>query len=333
MQEFMINLKTCGIYDETNDHFYRIGILDSMNKKLLLQVGMLYIIGDYLYEYVGPKTRISGLKEGIIFKKEDSYYIKEYDTEDIKKKFHISKIIDEKNIGDCDLCDILQMYEDSYKSGDNAMIENKNTLLNSGNVFIPVIEPDDEPLTVIIKTTLINKQISLSTYNDMSSKNNKIFNMRSALCGQTKSLSISYFRDWCELLECDWKFEVWDCDDSTNPIGEHLEITNHHNLFREVPEDAEIPFGAFVPELDDDDDPMKRLIKCALIIKRISPKDYKNKGSSKFSFNNMKSAIRGAGAKKMSIKYFRLWCEMLSLQWRITVTDKDHGEVSISSID
>lgn len=75
----------------------------------------------------------------------------------------------------------------------------------------------------------------------------------------------------------------------------------------------------FTPTINKTDDFLKRLIKQAIVDKKISLKNYKDKFASQNDCNNMKSGL--THATKMSTSYFIKWLEVLGLKFRIVILD------------
>ena len=75
----------------------------------------------------------------------------------------------------------------------------------------------------------------------------------------------------------------------------------------------------FVPEIHPDDDALKRIIKEAIIKKRVDINRYKCKLTEKYALTNLKSAL--VGKTKMSITAFTIWCDLLELDYTITIED------------
>lgn len=99
------------------------------------------------------------------------------------------------------------------------------------------------------------------------------------------------------------------------------EIINKKESFISL-QDSEILISnsdVFVPTIKDTDDPLKKIIKQAIIEKRVNLSIYKNKVNNEYGLVNMKSALLRDTA--MSIKYFKMWLEVLDLDFRIILRD------------
>lgn len=102
------------------------------------------------------------------------------------------------------------------------------------------------------------------------------------------------------------------------------EIINKKESFISL-QDSEILISnsdVFVPTIKDTDDPLKKIIKQAIIEKKVNLSIYKNKVNNEYGLVNMKSALLRDTA--MSIKYFKMWLEVLDLDFKIVL--KDNGD-------
>lgn len=85
----------------------------------------------------------------------------------------------------------------------------------------------------------------------------------------------------------------------------------------------------FIPEINANDDPLKKIIKKAIIEKKVDINRYKSKFPEKYSLTNYKTAL--ISTTKMSIAAFLMWCDLLELDFRFTVMD--NGKDIISPLD
>ena len=93
------------------------------------------------------------------------------------------------------------------------------------SVFVPEIQPDDDPLKKIIKSAIIKKSIDINRLKCKLPEKYALTNLKSALIGKTK-MSISVFQTWCGLLELDFTFTVSDNgNDGINPLLEPITIS------------------------------------------------------------------------------------------------------------
>ena len=77
--------------------------------------------------------------------------------------------------------------------------------------------------------------------------------------------------------------------------------------------------SVFVPTINDDDDPLKKIIKQTIISKKIDINRLKHKMPQKYGLTNMKSAL--IGKTKMSITNFNIWCELLGVTYEVAIYD------------
>lgn len=75
----------------------------------------------------------------------------------------------------------------------------------------------------------------------------------------------------------------------------------------------------FIPTINESDDPLKKLIKQAIIDKAIDINRLKHKMPQKYGLTNMKSAL--IGKTKMSITNFNIWCELLGINYEVILSD------------
>ena len=77
--------------------------------------------------------------------------------------------------------------------------------------------------------------------------------------------------------------------------------------------------AVYVPIIKEKDDFLKKIIKQAIINKRIDVARLKYKTQEKYILPNMKAALDND--TKMSVVYFGHWCELLGLDFSICVYD------------
>jgi len=107
-------------------------------------------------------------------------------------------------------------------------------------------------------------------------------------------------------LNIDWLFDKVkeNKEDFTSP--EAIEIINNNR---------EIPKLTIKPT----DDFLKVAVKKIIIDKRINLKNYKNKFLDNYALNNRKSGLNNT--TKMSVSNFKVWCEVLGIDWRLELFD------------
>lgn len=76
----------------------------------------------------------------------------------------------------------------------------------------------------------------------------------------------------------------------------------------------------FTPKISDQDNAMQRLIKEALELKQVDIKNYLGRFRDAGDLSNYKRALLHHG--KMSLEKFIKWCNVLDLDYKITISDK-----------
>lgn len=84
----------------------------------------------------------------------------------------------------------------------------------------------------------------------------------------------------------------------------------------------------FTPTLRPEDDFLKHIVKQAILLKRINLKNYRDRFSNEYALNNMKSGL--SKSTKMTVPNFIKWCEILGLDWEMTI--RDNGEDTINPL-
>ena len=86
----------------------------------------------------------------------------------------------------------------------------------------------------------------------------------------------------------------------------------------------------FAPPIEDNDDPLKRLIKAVLADLQVDMREYAHKFEQEYDMTNLKGSI--TKPNPLSMKYFLRWCEVLELTAFITVdsnnTPSKHKKLS-----
>lgn len=83
--------------------------------------------------------------------------------------------------------------------------------------------------------------------------------------------------------------------------------------------------SVFIPTINEEDDPLKKLIKQVIISKKIDINRLKHKMPQKYGLTNMKSAL--VGKTKMSISNFNVWCELLGVNYEVIMSDNGSDNV------
>lgn len=285
-----------------------------------------YVIGNYVYQYIGTVFTKKIAEEGSIYKLNGAYYITEYEDDEKAERFHEDNVISKKRYYETmhwsakSIEDTAKEYLNEHNT--NLVEQNRNKLLNTGDVFIPELKETDDPMERVIKLMVLQMQLKLNERRGSFDKEYSLDNLRSALNGATKNMSILKFLMWCELLNLDWEFDLINTEDGVfHPLPEPVVISNHSPLNMEIPE--EVKKGVFNVPIAEGDDPLKRLIKVAIFKKVVYLKDYKQRGTTAHLINNMRSGLKGK--QKMSIPCAMNWCEILDMVLIIKVTNPATG--------
>lgn len=83
--------------------------------------------------------------------------------------------------------------------------------------------------------------------------------------------------------------------------------------------------SVYIPIINEDDDPLKKIVKKIIIEKGIDINRLKHKMPKKYGLTNMKSAL--IGKTKMSIANFNMWCELLGVDYEITINDNGSDKI------
>lgn len=78
----------------------------------------------------------------------------------------------------------------------------------------------------------------------------------------------------------------------------------------------------FIPELDEADDPMNRIIKLMVLNMKIKLNERRGSFDKEYEIDNLRSGLNGA-TKYMSITKFLMWCNLLNLDWEFSATNSD----------
>lgn len=295
------------------------------NEKNVLSKSYFYLIGDTIYEYVGASS-ISDMKPGTIGLIGEKYYVENHleETKELYNvKFVIPKEVYESRIhGGVTLEDMIRIYSDNYNSNNNLIKSGNIKIVPSGEVYIPDLSPEDDPLERVIKLMLRHMKLVLNDYRESFDKKHGLDNIKSALNGATKNMSIIKFLTWCENFELNWEIVLDNIGPhSPSPISRPIVMTNRCPYpWIDVPEEVS---GCFTVPLLDGEDPLKRGIKLALGEKKIDLRDYKHKSPTPHLLNNMKSALKSG--QKMTLPYFMNWCEIIDLSYSIKVINPKDG--------
>lgn len=82
--------------------------------------------------------------------------------------------------------------------------------------------------------------------------------------------------------------------------------------------------NAYKPIINESDDFMKKMIKQAILVKGINIKMYQERMPNKYIITNLKSAL--SGSTKMTVTTFVSWCDILGLDFTLTIKSRDDGD-------
>lgn len=92
---------------------------------------------------------------------------------------------------------------------------------------------------------------------------------------------------------------------------------NDPSLYKDpVPSEVEKEEDLYAPKIKDNDDIFKRIVKEAILRKKISLRQYKGKFKNDYDISNMRYALSKKDGP-MSSKYFQKWAELLELNVEI----------------
>ena len=291
-----------------------------------LKEGVYYLCGEYLYRYIGKCSLAELRKEfgviGVVANRKMVHGFEDAPDE-VKELYSASNIYNKKDLTEHNSDSILESYLNNYKMNNNLVIANHRKVVNTGELYIPDLNEEDDALTRLMKLMIRHLKINRREYKSNFDKDYSFDNLVSALNGATVNMSITKFLTWCDLLQLNWKFELDDNgEDPEHPVG-HIENSNHSMATVDYGEDGN---GIFKVPLSDDDDPLKRLIKVCVIKKNMVLADYRDKGSTPHLINNMRSALKRKG--RMMFPYFTYWCEILGMKYLITLEKDGYVETS-----
>lgn len=296
---------------------------NEINKKVL-DKSHFYLIDGTIYEYVGqcPFKEYEPGTISLIVK--GKYHIEPHTSEyeDLyTEKYIISKSEYDNRIGGKDTVEsYLESYLNNYRTNNNLLKSGNIKIEPSGETYIPELDQNDDPLERVIKLMLRHMKLVLNDYRSQFSKKHGLDNIKSALDGATKNMSILKFLSWCKTFELEWEITVNNINSQVpSPISKPIVLTSKEEYpWVEIPKKT--PTSYTIP-LMENEDPLKRIIKLALGEKCIDLRNYKHKSPKPHLLNNMKSALESK--QKMSLPYFLNWCEIIDLIYSIKVTSPD----------
>lgn len=303
-----------------------IELTSSKKEERRLSKSYYYLIGDTIYEYVG-QISLSDITPGTIGMIGEKYYVEPHtkENEDIYNvKFVISKSSYESRVesGGTTLEEMFREYSSNYKTNNNLIKSGNVKIVPSGEVYIPTLDPHDDPLERVIKLMLRHMKLVLNDYRGQFDKKHGLDNIKSALNGATKNMSILKFLSWCENFELNWEIMI----DNVDPYVQHalvkpiVMVNNCPYPWVDIPPETK---EIFTVPLSKGEDPLKRGIKLALGEKKINLREYKHKSPTPHLLNNMKSALKSN--QKMTLPYFMNWCEIIDMSYSFKVLNPKDG--------
>lgn len=106
-----------------------------------------------------------------------------------------------------------------------------------------------------------------------------------------------------------------DIDKILKDVNEHSENLLDNDIIEVINTNKEITQFT----VNEDDDFLKRVIKEAIMAKKINLKNYVKGLPNSYDLGNLTSILKGS--TKMSVTKFVVWCEILGLDWRVRVDD------------
>lgn len=272
-----------------------------------------YLIGDYIYSYERHGS-INRLKPGTICTIGEKNYVEPHLAENkdlYTQNFIMSKREYDSRVNSSDnLLDMVKDYIDNYKKSNNLILSGNIKIVPSGEIYMPELDPEDDPLERVTKLMLRHMKLVLNDYRGKCGKKHVIDNIKSALNGATKNMSIVKFISWCNMLELEWEI-VFDNSAPDVPLPLYKPIVLSSNVeypWADIPKETKT---CFTVPLDIGEDPLKRGIKLVLDQKRLDLKDYRHRSPTPHLLNNMKSALKSK--QKMTLPYCMNWVEIIDL--------------------
>lgn len=201
-----------------NDDYYNVKALPATDDELVEDTA--YIVGSSVLPFKGKVESLSAMKDYGLYildnkltahrpdpNKDDTY------STDRIIALDISKVLD-------------KVKAEGFLSNEDV------ERINSASDFKGFdIRPDDDFLSILVKTVINMKKIDPKVYASRLPKKHKMSNMIKSLKGGT-DMSMHYFMTWKELLEIDFDIMFRDSVDSTLPLNHTLYIDSEENEVR-----------------------------------------------------------------------------------------------------
>lgn len=300
-------------------------VIELIDAKEKLDKEHFYLVGNEVYEYLGPGS-VSTVRPGTISKIGERYYVEPHTPENrdiYNVKFVVPREEYESRVdGGNSLEEMAKLYYQNFAKNNNLILSGNIKITPSGEVYMPELDQDDDPLERVTKLMLRHKKLVLNDFRSQFDKKHGLDNIKSALNGATKNMSIIKFISWCNTLGFDWEITF----DNTSPEVPHPLrkpiIINSANPYPwvDIPKETK---NCFTVPLAMDEDPLKRGVKLVLNEKRIDLKDYKHRSPTPHLLNNMKSALKSK--QKMTLPYCINWAEIIDFIVSFKITDPSDG--------
>ena len=293
--------------------------------ELKLDTNHFYLIGDLVYRY-SDSSSPNDAAPGTIIQFGERYFIQEHDeisAESYHERFIISKSdYEQRTRSHGSLEDMARLYAKNYSVSNNIIRSGNIKITPVGDIYMPDLDENDDPLERIIKLMLRHMKPIMNDYRGQFDKKHGLDNIKSAINGATKNMSILKFLAWCESFELEWESTIDNIDnDVPHPLSFLIEMSNHEEYpWMDIPGETK---DCFTVPLVKGEDPLKRGIKLALGQKLIDLKDYRKKSPTPHLINNMKSALKST--QKMTLPYFINWCEIIDLSYSFRVINRSDG--------
>lgn len=285
-----------------------------------------YLVDGYVYKFI-PNASVKDIKPGVIVEIGGRYLIEPHNEtsgEGYQKDRIVSDIdFDSRTSDEKSLEDMYSDYIENYRSSNNIIKSGNIKITPIGDVYMPDLEPTDDSLEIIIKLMLRHLKPIMNEHRGAFDKKHGLDNIKSALNGATKNMSVTKFIKWCESFDLDWEITLHNSSaDVMNPLSTPIELSSLQPLpYEDIPIETK---NCFTVPLVPHDDPLKWAVKLALNQKRVDLKDYKDRSPSQHTLNNMKAALK-VSTQKMSLKYFVYWCEIIDMVYSFKVTSRTDG--------
>lgn len=191
------------MYIDINDTVYNVS---KYKDGVKLKKGKAYIKGEYVYPFRGKFN--DGKKKVGIYKKDDDsvVFIKPF-GKTRRLKYNI------KNIYTIDLNEVVDII-----TKEGVMEPDLDVIMGeTDSVFAPIITSGDNPLQILIKKALQNKQIDLKNYKNRFANSSKMSNCKGALLKHGK-MSFEKFLIWCDVLDIEVELIIKDKPKCANPM-------------------------------------------------------------------------------------------------------------------